>query len=35
VILHDPASGPISVQWDAFREGWAKKGNLAVLLAAQ
>lgn len=34
VIIHDPASGPMTVKLDAFQRWWAKKGNLTVLLAA-
>jgi predicted double-glycine peptidase len=34
VILHDPASGPLVVKQETFRNWWAKKDNLCVLIAA-
>ncbi len=35
MIIHDPASGPITVKREVFQAWWAKKDNLTVLLAAK
>ena len=35
VIIHDPYSGPLVVKSETFQAWWAKKGDLAVLIAAR
>jgi predicted double-glycine peptidase len=35
VIIHDPASGPITIKPPTFQSWWRSKDNLTVLIAAQ
>ena len=35
VFIHDPYSGPLVVQLEAFQAWWAKKDQLTVLIAAR
>jgi predicted double-glycine peptidase len=34
IIINDPASGPLAVNEDKFRQWWAHEGNRCVLVAA-